>query len=155
MKKLTLILGVVAAVITLSCSKESAPSLVGKWRFYEEGIKGTGSTIVWEANTDDACEAQSFFQLNADGSIYQEYYDINPLTSDCELYDDSQSPFTQTWRKEGDDIILTQIDNSVSPPTSSDNKAKIYSLSSSELILQQYNQAGTTLIDSYSKLIRK
>lgn len=155
MKKITLILSVIAAVITLSCSKESAPSVVGKWHFYSAGAKGTGSTIVWEANTDDACEEKDFFQFNADGSVYSESYNTNPVTSACELYDDSQSPYTQTWSKEGDDLTLTLIDNSVSPPTSSDSKVKIYSLSSSELIVQGYNQAGTTLIDEYTKLIRK
>lgn len=155
MKKLTLILGVFAAVITLSCSKESVPSLVGKWRFYEEGSKGTGSTIVWEANTDDDCEAQSFFQLNSDGSMYNESYSTNPITSDCELYDDSQSPYTQTWSKEGDDLIITLTDDSEVPPTESEFKSRVVSLSSSEVILQDYNQAGTALIDSYSKLIRK
>jgi hypothetical protein len=155
MKKITLILSVIAAVITLSCSKESAPGIAGKWHFYTEGAKGNGTTIVWAANTEDACEAQSFFQLNADGSTYNESYNTNPVTSVCELYDDSQSPYTQTWRKEGNDLIVTLIDNSVSPPISSDSKAKIYSLSSSELIVQGYNQAGTTLIDEYTKLIRK
>jgi hypothetical protein len=155
MKKITLILGVVAAVITMSCSKESSPGVTGKWRFYADGAKGAGTTIVWEANTDDDCEAQSFIQLNADGSIYQENYNLNPITSDCELYDDSQSPITQTWSKDGDDIILSIVDNSEVPPVESEYKSRIVSLSSSELITQDYNQAGTALIDSYSKLIRK
>ena len=150
MKKVTLILGVFATVISLSCSKESAPSLVGKWRFYEEGSKGTGSTIVWEANTDDACEAQSFSQLNADGSTYFENYSINPITDECELDDNSQL-YISTWVKEGDDLIVTTEFG----PDVIEYKSRVVSLSSSELITQDYNQAGTALIDSYSKLIRK
>jgi hypothetical protein len=149
MKKLTLILGVFAAVVTLSCSKESAPGLTGKWRFYANGAKGTGTTIVWEANTDDACEAQSFSQLNADGSTYFENYSINPITDECELADDSL--YTSTWVKEGDDLIVTYESGTFVE----EYKSRIVSLSSSELITQEYNQAGTALIDSYSKLIRK
>jgi hypothetical protein len=154
MKKLTLILSVIAAVVTLSCSKESEPSIVGKWHFYAEGAKGNGTTIVWGANTDDDCEAQSFSQLNADGSTYYENYFINPITSDCELYDDLQS-YTQTWRKVGNDIIFTTVDNSTNPPTTTEGKSFIVSVSGSELIVQEYNQAGTMLDDIYFKLVRK
>ena len=155
MKKITLILSVIAAVVTLSCSKESAPGIAGKWHFYSSGAKGTGSTIVWEANTDDACDALSFFQLNANGSTYDEYYITNPITSACELYDDSQSTDTQTWRKEGNDLIFTTVDNSTNPPTTTEGKSFIVSVSGTELILQEYNQAETMLDDSYIKLIRK
>ena len=155
MKKITLILSVIAAVITLSCSKESAPGITGKWHFYTDGAKGNGTTIVWAANTEDACEAQTFFQLNADGSTYNESYNTNPVTSVCELYDDSQSPYTQTWRKEGNDLITSTVDNSTNPPSTSEGKAFIVSVSGSELILQGYNQAGTMLDDTYFKLIRK
>ena len=155
MKKITLILSVIAAVVTLSCSKESAPGIAGKWHFYSSGAKGNGTTIVWAANTDDECEAQSFSQLNADGSTYDESYFTNPLTSACELYDDSQSPDTQTWRKEGNDLIFTTVDNSTNPPTTTEGKLFLVSVSGSELILQEYNQAETMLDDSYIKLIRK
>ncbi len=154
MKKITLILSVIAALVTLSCSKESAPSVVGKWHFYSSGAKGTGSTIVWEANTDDACDAQSFSQLNADGSTYEEFYITNPITSACELYDDSQFS-VQTWRKEGNDLIYTTVDNSTNPPTTSEVKLFLVSVSGAELIVQEYNQAGTMLDDSYFKFIRK
>ncbi len=154
MKKITLILSVIAAVITLSCSKESAPSVVGKWHFYSAGAKGTGSTIVWEANTDDACDLQSFSQINADGSTYEEFYITNPITSACELYDDSQLS-VQTWRKEGNDLIYTTVDNSTNPPTTSEVKLFLVSVSGAELIVQEYNQAGTMLDDSYFKFIRK
>ena len=154
MKKITLILSVIAAVITLSCSKESAPSVVGKWHFYSAGAKGTGSTIVWEANTDDACDLQSFSQINADGSTYEEFYITNPITSACELYDDSQFS-VQTWRKEGNDLIYTTVDNSTNPPTTSEVKLFLVSVSGAELIVHEYNQAGTMLDDSYFKFIRK
>jgi hypothetical protein len=70
------------------------------------------------------------------------------------LYDDLQS-YTQTWRKEGNDLITSTVDNSTNPPTTSEGKAFIVSVSGSELILQGYNQAGTMLDDTYFKLVRK
>jgi PBP1b-binding outer membrane lipoprotein LpoB len=155
MKKLSLILSVFAAVITLSCSKESAPSVVGKWHFYSSGAKGTGSTIVWEANVDSPCEAQSFTQLNEDGSVYEENYFINIMTNACELQVNSQSLYTYTWRRDGDDFIWTEINHSTNPATQDESKTHIVSLSETELIIQQYSSDGTTLIDDYAKLIRK
>ena len=159
MKKLNLILGVFAAVITLSCSnndKNVSVNLVGKWHFYSSGAKGSGSTIVWEANTDTPCEAQSFIQFNADGSVYEEIYFINIMTNACELQDNSQSLYTYTWRRDGDDFIWTQINHSTNPATQEDeSKTHIVSLSETELIIQQYSSDGTTLIDDYAKLIRK
>ncbi len=155
MKKITLILGLIAAVITLSCSKESAPSVVGKWHFYTDGAKGSGTTIVWATNTDDACEAQSFEQYNADGSIYSESYSVNTQTNVCELQSNAPSSFSSTWRKEGDDLIFTYVDDSTTPPTTGESKFHIVSLSGSELIGQVYDMDNITLVDTYIKLIRK
>jgi hypothetical protein len=153
MKNITLFISVFAAVITLSCSKESTPSIVGKWHFYSTGAKGSGTSIVWAANNDTPCEAQSFDQLNADGSVYSENYYNNVTTNACELQDNSQSPYTSTWRREGDDFIWTSIDHRFNPPTQYEYKSRIVSLSAQEMIVQDYS--GTVLSDSYTKLIRK
>ena len=153
MKKINFLFGILVAVVMISCSKESnAPTMVGKWHFYSTGAKGSGSTIVWAANDDTPCEAQSFDQLNTDGSVYSEYYYNNVVTNACELQDNSQSPYTSTWRREGDDFIWTSIDHTSNPPTQYEYKSHIVSLTDSELIVQNYS--GDVLTDSYTKTIR-
>lgn len=158
MKKLNLILGVFVAVIMLSCSnndKNDSVNLAGKWHFYATGAKGSGTSIVWSTNNDTPCTAQSFYQLNPDGSLYSEVYYNNIMTNACELQDNSQSPYSSTWRRDGDDFIWTDINHSTNPATQSESKSHIVSLSDTELIVQGYDSDGTTLIDDYAKLIRK
>ena len=60
----------VVAVLSISCSKDSSsPSVVGKWHFSANGAKGTGSTIVWTPNQDNACELQSYSEFVSNGTV--------------------------------------------------------------------------------------
>lgn len=145
----------VVAVLFISCSKDSSPSLVGKWSFTADGEKGTGSTIVWTPNSADACELQSYTEFVSNGTFSNQSYNTNPSTGACVLYVDP-TPISQTWVRSGDDLAITITDLSVTPPSVDTFKVHIMSLTDSELIIQEYDEiTNTTLIDSYSKLSRR
>ena len=148
----------VVAVLSISCSKDSSsPSVVGKWHFSANGAKGTGSTIVWTPNQDNACELQSYSEFVSNGTFLDQSYYTNPTTGACVLYvDPTPSSNSFTWLRSGDDIVLTISDFSVTPTNVDTFKARIVSLTDSELIFQDYDQTTqTNLIDSYSKATRR
>ena len=147
----------VVAVLSISCSKDSSPSVVGKWHFAADGEKGTGNTIVWTPNQDDTCELQSYSEFVSNGTfLFQDYY-TNPTTGACVLYvDPTPTSESFTWVRSGDDIVLTYSNFTVTPTDVDIFKIRIVSLTDSELITQNYDlNTNTTLIDSYSKATRR
>ena len=148
----------VVAVLSISCSKDSSsPSLVGKWGFTADGAKGTGSTIVWTPSSNsDVCSLEDYMELNSNGTIsYQEYITSNS-TGGCVLYvDPTPTSHSETWVRSGDDFTITNNDFTTVPTTVSNFKAHIISLTDSELIVQEYDQANVNLADSYFKFSRK
>ena len=148
----------VVAALSISCSKDSSsPSLVGKWSFTAEGAKGTGSTIVWTPNSANACELQSYTEFVSNGTLSNQSYNTNPTTGACVLYvDPTPNSSSETWVRSGDDIIITYSDFSVTPTNVDTYKARIVSLTDSELIIQSYDfQTNLVLIDNYSKATRR
>lgn len=147
------------AILSISCSKDSSsPSLVGKWHFTAEGAKGSGSTIVWATITStDACNSQNYTEFVSNGTLLNQEYETNPTTGACVLYvDPTPSSHSETWVRSGDDVTITYSDLSVTPAIVESFKARIVSLTDSELIVQQYNQMNqTTLVDIYSKATRR
>ena len=144
-------------ILFISCSKDSSsPSVVGKWHFSANGAKGSGSTIVWTPNQDDACSLQSYTQLNSNGTISTQEYNTN-TSGVCELYvDPTPNSSSMTWVRNGDDLVITYSDFSVTPTDVSVSKEHIVSITDSELITQSYDMAtNLVLTDSYSKLLRK
>ena len=144
-------------ILFISCSKDSSsPSLEGKWHFSASGAKGSGSTIIWTPNQENACESQSYSQLNSNGTILYQEYNTNSSGA-CILYvDPNPNSTSETWVRSGDDLVITYSDFSVTPTDVNVYKEHIVSITDSELITQSYDMAtNLVLIDSYSKLLRK
>ena len=144
-------------ILFISCSKDSSsPSLEGKWHFSASGAKGSGSTIIWTPNQENACESQSYSQLNSNGTILYQEYNTNSSGA-CILYvDPNPNSTSETWVRSGNDLVITYSDFSVTPTDVYVYKEHIVSITDSELITQSYDMATRlVLIDSYSKLLRK
>ena len=145
-------------ILFISCSKDSSsPSVVGKWHFTANGAKGTGSTIVWTLNQENACELQSYSEFVSNGTLLDQYYSTDLTTGACVLYvNPTPNLSSTTWVRSGDDIIITYSDFSVTPTNVDTYKSRIVSLTDSEIITQNYDfNTNTTLIDSYSKAARR
>ncbi len=145
-------------ILFISCSKDSSsPSVVGKWHFTANGAKGTGSSIVWTLNQENACELQSYSEFVSNGTFLDQYYYTNLTTGACVLsVDPTPNSSSETWVRSGDDIVLTFTDFTVTPTNVDTFKVRIVSLTDSEIITQNYDlNTNTTLIDSYSKATRR
>ncbi len=144
-------------ILFISCSKDSSsPSVVGKWHSTAYGAKGTGSTIVWTPIQDDACELQSYSEFVSNGTLLDQYYYTNLTTGACVLYvNPTPNLSSETWVRSGDDIVITYSDFSVTPTNVETYKARIVSLTDSEIITQNYEINNTTLRDSYYKAARR
>ena len=147
----------VVAILSISCSKDSSStSLVGKWHNTADGEKGSGSAVIWTpVFYTDECSLQDSMELNSNGTITYQEYTTNTSTGACSLYVDSNpNSYSQTWVRSGDDVTITDTDFTTTPNTVFTYKARIISLTDSELIIQEYDDMNVNLADDYSKFSR-
>jgi len=148
------------SILSISCSKDSSsptPTVTGKWHLSQFGQKGTGTTIIWE-NADDPgepCSTQNYFEFKSNGEFVEKNYSTNATTNACEEdIDPDAASKTKTWIRTGDDVTMTTVDATTTPPTTTPAKIHIISLTDSNAEFQGYDLTGTALTDYYFKFVR-
>ncbi len=111
MKKLSLFVLLIAAILASCSSDDDAPSgiseanLIGEWKFTAASENGTPETL-------DECDLQDVYEFKAGGSLVNTFYNSNVTIADGQTTIICEGPNTDefSWSLSGDQLTFTYGD---------------------------------------------